>query len=255
MLRNYLAIALRTLRRNAGSTLINVVGLAVAMATCLLIWLYVQEERSYDDFHPNADRIHAVSIDFGGSDSQHTPKPLGSLLATKVAGVQEAVQIGGGTRELPVYRTDREKQTRSRQDVLMADSTFFEVFEGFTPTRGIDPAAFGAPGQVVVSESLVQTVFGDKNPIGEPLIVDGNAEQKYTVAGVAEVPANSTIQFDILVPNTQNTLNQPWKLFGVFTYVEADPGADFDRLTETVVAAAPSHTSGRTDGFRTLPFG
>jgi len=252
MLRNYLTIALRTLRRNAGATLINVVGLAVAMATCLLIWLYVQEELSYDDFHPNATRIHAVTVDFGGSDSRRTPKALGSLLATKVSGVQEAVQIGGGTRELPVYRIDQEKETRSHQDVLRADSTFFDVFEGFTLTRG-DPTAFGDPGQVVVSESLVQTFFNGNNPIGEPLIVDGNSEQKYTVAGVAEVPANSTIQFDILVPSTQNTLNQPWKLFGFFTYVEAAPGTDFDHLTETVVTAAPAEVSEKIEAVRSRP--
>lgn len=253
MLRNYLTIALRTLRRNAGSTLINVVGLAVAMATCLLIWLYVQEELSYDDFHPNADRIHAVTIDFGGSDSQRTPKALGSLLATKVAGVQEVVQIGGGNRELPVYWTDNEKKTQSRQEVLLSDSTFFDVFEGFTLTRGIDPAAFGDPGQVMVSESLVQSVFGGNNPIGETLVVDGNSDRKYTVAGVTKVPANSTIQFDILVPKTQDTLNQPWKLFGFFTYVQAAPGADLDRLTETVVAAAPAEIGKKIEAVRSRP--
>jgi putative ABC transport system permease protein len=199
MLRNYLTIALRTIRRRAGYTTINVFGLAVGMAACLLIGLYVGDELSYDTFHDRADRIYVMGTenDFFGR-SIATSYPVGLTLEADLPPVERAVRTasrGAVTVRHPGGTVDGER------DLLLVDAAFFEVFD-FALIRGDRSTALDAPDAVVITQSMERDVFGDGDPMGETLTVElRDSTHTLTVRGVAaDVPDNSTIQFDLVVP-------------------------------------------------------
>jgi putative ABC transport system permease protein len=199
MVRNYLTIALRNLRRNLGYTVINLVGLAVGMGACLLIGLYVGEELSYDDFHAAAPRIHVLGIDneyFGRGTA--TSYPLASALKSQLPLVDRAVR----TYEVPgaPVRTAGGAIENERR-LLLADPAFFEVFD-FPVVRGDAEAALRAPDGVVLTASTARTFFGGDDPIGQTLAVEvEDSTHMLTVRGVAEnVPEHSTLQFALVAP-------------------------------------------------------
>ena len=196
MLRNYLTIALRNLKRQPGYTAINVVGLAVGMVACLLIGLYVDDEFSYDTFHEEADRIMVVGLesDFFGQ-MRNTPYPLAPALAEQMPAVAAVTRTDGSNQVVrdPAAAFGRE------QRVLKADSTFFDVFS-FPLTQGDPETVLDAPNQAVITASMAEAFFGDAEPIGRTLAIEG-IDAPVTVAAVArDVPPNSTIQFDMVVP-------------------------------------------------------
>lgn len=197
MFLNYLTIAFRNLYRNLGYTAISVLGLTVGMASCLLIGLYVGDELNYDDFHATANRIHVIGVEnnfFGrGMATQY---PLGSILEENLPMVERAVRTVG--REGTVVRRPGQSMQAERR-LLLADSTFFQVFD-FPLVQGRPGAALDAPDAVVITESMARDFFGNDNPIGEALqVVFGDSTYTLTVRGLAEdVPRNSTIEFDMV---------------------------------------------------------
>jgi len=187
MLRNYLTIALRNLKRQPGYTAINVVGLAVGMVACILIGLYVEDELSYDTFHEEADQIMVLGFEssFFLGQTRNTPYPLASTIAAEVPEVAAAVRMNGGARRVRDDATSFEREQR----VLEADSTFFEVFT-FPLERGNPATVLDAPNQAVITASMAEAFFGAADPIGRTLTIEGS-ETPVTVAGVArDVPPN-----------------------------------------------------------------
>lgn len=199
MLQSYFRVAYRTLRRHAGFTAINVFGLAVGMAVCLLIGLYVGDELSYDDFHAAGDRIHVVGLDnsfFGRSMA--TPYPLASTLEASLPAVERAVRtVARG--EVTMRPPGRSMEDERR--LLLTDAPFFQVFD-FRLVRGSRASVLGEPGAAVITESTAHDFFGDADPVGEALLVEWrDSTHTLTVRAVAEdVPVNSTIQFDVVAP-------------------------------------------------------
>jgi putative ABC transport system permease protein len=124
MLRNYLTVALRALRRSKGYTVINVVGFAVGIAVCLLIVLYVRHELSYDTFHEKSERLYRiVSQDSTGELSGATQAPMASAMARDFPAVEKAARLYGRSKTLFSYGQKRFYV----EDGLRADSTFFDM--------------------------------------------------------------------------------------------------------------------------------
>lgn len=229
MLRNYLNTALRTLRRHAGYTLLNVTGIAVGLATCLLIGTYVWSEWSYDHFHDASDRIYRAWVDETYEDRQFTntitPLPLGPALASSLPEVQTTVRISA--REDLVRRGD----TQFRQRIHAVEPGFFAVFD-FPLVRGDPATALADPGSVVLTEAVAQTYFGDADPLGRTIeIQEGDAPRSFTVTGIAAPPPiASSIQFDILTPFRAERFSPAaraaWFRVSVETYVLLHPDAD-----------------------------
>ena len=199
MIKNYLTIAFRNLRRNLSYTAISVLGLAVGMTACLLIGLYVGDELSYDDFHVSANRIHVLGVDnsfFG--PSMATPYPLASVLEESLPSVEHAVRTFG-RGEIAVRRPGRSMETRHH--VLLVDSAFFQVFN-FPLAQGRSDVVLNSPDAAVITESMADDLFGDEDPMGEVLLVEfRDSTHTLMVRGLVEdAPKNSTIQFDVLVP-------------------------------------------------------
>ncbi len=253
MLRNYLTIALRNLRRQKGYTAINVLGLAVGMAACLLIGLYVEDELSYDDFHEAADRIVVVGLesDFFGS-SQLTPYRLGTTLADDLPEVEAVARTAGAASARTVR--DADGSFRSTQRVLVADSTFFEVFD-FPFVRGNPATALDAPHQAVITESVARTYFGDADPMGRTLRIE---DDDVTVTGVLhDVPSNSTLRFDVVVPLHSNPPSEgqlrSWGTLMFHTYVRLNQPVEGARFAEKVQRAVAPHVENFGFAFTALP--
>ena len=201
MLRNYLIIAGRTLRRNAPYAAINIAGLTLGVACCVLLALFVHNEWTYDRFHANADRIMRVNriapTPSGDRVTQaSTPAPLAPALASSVPEVERTVRLASRS-----MRIERGPQPFDDAEVLFADSTFFDVFT-FDRVQGAPQQALQRPNTAVLSRTAAQTYFGTDDPIGQRLTV--HIEEKsvdVTVAGVVDVPtARSSVQFDAVVP-------------------------------------------------------
>ena len=200
MLTNYIRIAVRSLRRRPGYAALNLVGLAVGMACCLLIGLYVQNELSYDRFHPASDRIVRVAqaTDDGGMAT--IGDGIMPILQNDIPQVEQAVQVreANGTLKL-AYEQDGAVTRFEEGNVLFADSTFLDVFAGFELRRGDPSAALSRPGTIVLTPESARRYFGDEDPMGKTLIREGEDDQELTVTGVLEpIPANSHLRFDFV---------------------------------------------------------
>lgn len=198
MLKNYFKIAWRNLFQHKSYTLINLFGLAVAMACCVLISLYIKEELSYDRFHENSDRITAVGIGGGFFGSTlSTPYPLADALSNDIPEVEKTVRLDGtGSMNLS---TDRQNFTVI-DDGLYAEPSFFEVFS-FTLLSGSGEDALAAPNSIVLSSSTSRQLFGSEDALGRPLYwQQRDTVISLTVTGIIEdEPLHSSINYDAVI--------------------------------------------------------
>ncbi|MEO0741130.1 MAG: ABC transporter permease [Bacteroidota bacterium] len=237
MLKNYLLIALRTLRRQKSYAAINVLGLALGLACFLLIMAYVQHEVDYDQVHPNLDRIHRVVQQqpgnmFMGSDRfAVTPAPLAGALVADYPDVTHATTFTYYGALLSVDDTHTYKKG------LWASADFFAVFEGFPLLQGDPATALAEPESVVLTEDVAAKLFGeaalsDQSVLGQTVRLDG--ENDFTVTGIVGAPPEaSTVQYTFLAAilsqrnftaDLERWNNNSWQTF--FTLADgADPAA------------------------------
>ena len=230
MVRNYLKIALRVLKRHAGYTAINVAGLTLGLAGCLLIVQYVAFEYSFDAFNENAESLYRVVK----AESQGEPNAWGANggYAMGPALAQEVPEVARFTRLHPEYdnaivsNPAQPDKTFEEDAVYYADSTFFEMFS-YPLVQGEPGQALSEPGTVLLSEQTARKYFGSENPVGQVLDVEGWISGTFRVIGVfEEVPANSHLQFDLLLPMAdllQKSYSDPrdaWNWENFITYVQ-----------------------------------
>ena len=221
MLKNYLVVALRALKRQRGYTALNVIGLSAGLACAVLILLFAQHELSYDQFHNHADRTYRVYQErpgAAGSDVWQTTSPaVASTLASSSPQVEAVTTVGA------VYKPVLSVGDRYFTDAgLYADASFFDVLT--FPLLDGDPAtALAEPGGLVLTESFARKVFGDADPMGQTLSFRG--ERTHTVTGLmADVPDASHAQFEYVLPILADPFyveglgNPPWRNNGWFTY-------------------------------------
>jgi putative ABC transport system permease protein len=230
MLKNYFKVALRSLLRQRGYSVINVLGLSVGLACCLLIALFVSEELAYDRFHEHADRIHRVVLDgtASGTPTDHfavTSRPIGPALVESYPDVEAFARIG------PYDPTVRHQGEYVYGDeVYFADPSFFEIFT-FPLIEGDPATALREPYTVVLTESTARRYFPDGGALGRTLTL--NDQHEVEVTGIArDVPGTSHFSFDMLVSfATHNALvpeppQGEWLNLGMYTYVLLRPGAE-----------------------------
>ncbi|MBT4499993.1 MAG: FtsX-like permease family protein [Gemmatimonadetes bacterium] len=201
MLRNYLTVAFRNLLRYKVYSFINISGLALAIGCCLLIFLFVWNEWTYDTFHENADRIYRVyEKDDDALLSRFSAQidiSIGPVLEEQCADVEQAVRMV----------TDHEiiehegKPLGERQ--LFADPEILTAFS-FPLAEGDPTTALKFPYSVVLTQETAKRYFGTENPLGKTIVIPFFYDEEFydcTVTGIAEdIPKNSSIQFDILLP-------------------------------------------------------
>ncbi len=248
IVRSQAVIAIRGLRRNPGYTFLNVAGLAVGIACCLLIVLFVSDERSFDRFHEHADRIVRVTMIIpDGRQIDVTPTAIAPLLTREFPQVEQAVRFYdiGRFRAVAVQRGDRSWQ---EDRFMYADSTVFGVFT--LPFLEGDPAsALRRPNTVVLTRDTAVRYFGRATQlVGETLRI---SSADYEVTGVIEnVPSNSHLQFDLLASfaSTRWASREIWdsanfRTYLLLTSVAALP--ELDRGVQDLVTRAQSQEGAR----------
>ncbi len=230
MFKNYLKITLRNLRRYKIFSFINIFGLSVGLACSVLILLFVHNELSYDSFHKNADRIYRLSLfENYAKDNQHfnsiTPGVLGPVLKSYYPEIEKTVRIS-----LMSGKVKYESKTFS-ENYELVDPDFFEMFS-FPLIKGNLSSVLKDPNSVVITKSYAEKYFGKDNPIGKTLTIQlDNKNENFLVTGVAkDVPDNSSIKFNILIPYmkikeffSERALNSLTVVF-CETYVLLKPG-------------------------------
>jgi len=246
MLRNVLVTAIRSLRRNAGHTGINVLGLAVGLAACLLIGRYVADAWRFDRFHAHADRIVRVTSHLNvDGDPMHLTTaqgPLGPTLEAEVPGVEATARfISGG------YLLQRGATRVQIGDLFYADPSLFEVFDGFQLLQGDPSTALSAPNSIVLTPDLAQTFFGSENPVGKTLETDDGST--LTVTGlIADPPPTSHIDFPALVSMATRRAYDPgrfesWSQFSFWIYVLLQPGSTPEAVGTQLPGVLARHAS------------
>jgi len=240
MLRNYLTIALRSLRRRPGYTGLNLAGLGVGMACCLLIGLYVQNELGYDRFHPEHERIVRLAQQSDDGGLAWIGDAAIPILQNEIPQVETVVRLDRRTEQVAYEDGDTVKRFEE-QRFFAADSTFFEVFGGFRLRAGDPQTALSRPGTVILTPETARRYFGDEDPVGKTLRLEDQGQHRegapLTVTGVLEpVPANSHVQFD-LVSNFRTFMSGSIGSYWVpqaWTYALLKPGADREAAQELV---------------------
>jgi putative ABC transport system permease protein len=230
MFKNHLKIAVRNLLRQKAYSLINVSGLAIGMACCLFILLYVRDELSYDRHHEYADRIYHVGLDAALSGKDIHAAVTGAPLAGAL--VAEYPEVEAATR---LYKTNRvlinhEQRKFYEERFLWADSTVFQVLS-FPLLRGDEATALNGPHKIVLTTSVAHKYFGDLDPLGKVLRVDNRDD--YVVTGVLrDQPANTQFQFDFLASLSSLSWAQQsnWVSNSFFTYVRLRQDAKPENL-------------------------
>ncbi len=229
LLFNYLKIAFRRARKHKGHSFINLAGLAVGMAACILILVWVQDELSYDRFHKNANQIYRINAeDLSGGKSfllAGSPAPLGQAMRDELPEVLNVtrVQSGWGRWDL------RLGENLFQEEYLAAvDPSFFEIFR-FPFVSGDPKTALIDRYSIILTETLAKKVFGDADPMGKVMQLN---RTDMTVTGVIEdIPRNSHIHFTFAFPAINMTKwreskMDEWTYFQFATYVMLRKDAD-----------------------------
>jgi len=246
MLHNYFLTATRTLWRRRGQTAINVLGLAVGLAACLLIGRYVADGWSYDDFHAQADRTVRVTshLDIDG-DPVHlltSQGPLAPAMKEDLPDVAETVRfISGG------YLLQHETTQVQVGNLFYTDPTVFDVFS-FDLLQGDRETALDAPHSILLTPDLARQFFGDADPVGRTLQPEQGPA--LTVTGVIDnPPQTSHVQFEALVSmETRRTFDAQrftnWGQFSYWTYALLEPGATAESLSDALPGVLERNTDG-----------
>ncbi|HYW36454.1 MAG TPA: ABC transporter permease, partial [Balneolaceae bacterium] len=263
MLKNYLKIALRNLRRNKLYSFINIAGLAVGVTCFLILLLFIWNELSYDSFNKDASNIYRVFVKayFDGHDASNakTPGVLGPVLKQKYPDVQAYTRIGYHG----MYTFRYNDNVFNESSVYTADSSFFKIFT-LKFLEGNPQTALTRPNTMVITESMAKKYFGNREPLGKILkVVKGHIEgtgfkkadedagsQGFLITGVIrDFPENSHFRCGFLVSMSTYKVDRYWLGSNFTTYIKLKKGTSsqaFEKklakiTKDYVVPAARSH--------------
>ena len=255
MFTNYLKTALRNLWKNKGYTAINIVGLAIGMAACIVIMLFVFYEKGFDKFHTkNIYRLDEVQKFPGMVAPQNVALsmfPMGPTLKADFPEVKNFTRIN--RQEKIPYEWNNKKVFLPQ--VYWADSTFLDIFD-FKLLKGDRQTVLDKPNSIVLTADAAARIFGKEDPIGKTVVCYRRDTLDMQVTGIIEnIPKNSHLQFDALMSfNTRDftRLMQNWGGNWVITYLELDKQADIAALEKKFPDYLKRHMSEENWKFYTL---
>ena len=234
MLKTYLKIAFRNLCRYKIFSFINILGLAIGMTACFLIFLYVQFEFSYDRFHQNAERTYRLVADVTNSSGTHPGYQTSAPMAGSIKALYPEVQ--SFTRVIPASVLVVKDDIRFQEEnALWTDSSFFSVFD--FPLRFGDPrTALVEANSIVFSETAARRYFGNTNPVGRSVLLTGLKLHVRVTGVMKDIPENSHVKADVLISmstytNTfQPDIEHDWNSFIYYSYLLLAKGANPKKL-------------------------
>ena len=255
MLFYHLRIALRGLKRSKGYALINVVGLALGVAVCVLILVFVRHELSYDAFHQHADRLYRLVWQSSSQGetalSVNFPPALAPTIAQDLPELEAYVRFRKLDKVLLSSQSSQPSGAGSQfyeDGFLFADSTFLEVYS-FKLLRGNPGTALLKPFSVLLTPAMARKYFGSQDPVGSTLVFD-NA-YSFEVTGIIENASNSSIQFNFVAPfatlrgikRESRMVGAGWYAAAYATHLLLSPSA----TPASIEAKLPAILQARTD--------
>jgi len=244
MLKNYLKLAWRNLKKGKVYSFINIIGLTIGLTAFLLIGLYIMYEMSFDSYHQNSDRIYNITVQYpegsflGGPPRTSTPAPLNTMLEEEVPGVETATLVEKANLLFI-------KDTFSTYETgVGADEDFFNVFT-HEWLLGEPSKALSDPESIVLTKSLAAKLFPNQSPVGKTIKVKVrdwlDAQQKTVTGVIADVPANSHFTFDYVYSLRSDkyfrnylTSSSGWLNSNYFTYLRLSSDVSIHRVVNTV---------------------
>ena len=237
MWKNYFKTARRYLWQTKGSTMINIGGLSIALATAILILLWSQNELRYDNHHPDADRIY-FRTDYDSDNGRYasggySPYPASAAIVEQVPEVEQLAMVAP-----PAWSTVFEiNGNRFREsNALVIDNNWLDMFD-YKILQGSLDYFLENPGSVILTRSKAAKYFGDLPPLGQRLYIDS---VEYSVAAVIEnIPANSSFQQDVLISNTafnekRKSILDTWGYYSQFLFIKLSPGASVEEAEKKI---------------------
>jgi putative ABC transport system permease protein len=228
MFKNYLKIALRNLRKNKLYAFVNITGLAIGIASCILIGLYIWDELSFDQFHKNKERIARITWEYYFDNKVNKVALTGTKAGPQFRRDFPEVEAFVRTMKYPRVVGYRD-QLFDEKNFFYADSAFFTTFS-FPLITGDRAKVLDGPDKLVITESAARKYFGTANPVGQSVKV---GVKDFQVTGVAaDVPGNSQIQFDFVASFTSLNASktEKWTEANYVTYLLLRNSNDFKKL-------------------------
>jgi predicted permease len=237
MFKNYLKTTIRNIIKYKGYSLINISGLAIGMACCLLISMWVLDELSYDKFHKNASQLYRVE------ENQHysgrifhvtvTPYPIAPAMVKEFPEIADATRYVWAGGSLLRYKEKAFYEYYMRA----VDPSFLNMFT-FPLIKGDITTALKESHSIIISEKIAEKYFGEEDPLGKTITI--NNKNVFTVTGILkDVPHNSYLQFDILIPyeflRKTGRTNDSWGSNSIQTFVKLQPQATMDQTNKKIL--------------------
>ncbi|MEQ9441905.1 MAG: ABC transporter permease [Cyclobacteriaceae bacterium] len=261
MIKNYLTIAFRSFWKHKLFSFINLIGLSLGLACSLLIFLWVQDELRYDQFHTNKDRLFLLLSDWTYSDGSttidpHTPANLSAYLKDAAPEINQVSRmVAGWWSDVSLSLGEN----RIKQSGIYVDSTFLSMFT--YPLREGDPAqALVDPKSIVISQEAAQALFPSGNALGNTVTLnDSEGSRDYQVTGIlAQRSDNSSLDFDFLVPypdlESRNEWLTKWGSGSVITLVELQSPDAEASVSEKIASLATEHQEDLNYQVRLFPY-
>jgi putative ABC transport system permease protein len=227
---NYLKTAFRSLLKNKGFTTLNLLGLTLGIATCLLIVFYVLDELSYDRYNEKADRIYRINnqIKFGGNENVYasSPAPAAQAMKNDFPEIEQVVRLQNAGR----MRVKKGSEYIQEDHAVYADSSLFAVFT-LPLIEGDAANALRDPKSVVITEQTAKKYFNRTDVVGQTLLINDN--EPYKITGVTkDLPVESHFRFDFFfaISDLSASREAVWLSNNFVTYVVLKPGTDPGRL-------------------------
>ncbi len=243
---NNLKIAIRNISQHKVITVINVTGLAIGLATSILILIWIQDELSFDRFQKNYHSIYRI---IGNDNTLTAPQPLAPVIREEIPEIVNAARISA----FPIGQLECDKTIYDERPVL-ADQSFFEIFT-FPFIEGDPGSALENPGSMVVSQQLAKKLFGDKQALGETVsVVLLGRKFDYTIAGIMkDMPSNSHIQTNCIVSFLGFVKRlyggdlKNWTDWSCVTYIQTVEDCHIAELKQKITGCLLKHTDNNTD--------
>ncbi len=231
MIRNYIKTAFRSLLKNKGFTALNVFGLALGLATCLLIVFYVFDELNFDSFNKKADRIYRINeeIKFGGNENSYavSPAPAAATLKNDFPEIEQVARFRNQGGNL----VKKGNQNIKEDLMIYADHSILDIFT-LPMIYGNPVTALTEPNTIVITERIANKYFNRTNVVGQ--VMTFNNTDPYKITGVIkDIPLQSHFHFDffIAMAGLQESRDNAWFSSNFNTYILLKPGADVKKLS------------------------
>lgn len=244
MIKNTLKIAWRNLTRNLSTSLINIAGLSLGIATCLLIGLYVTDEYSFDRFHENADRIVRVvfkgTVKGGTMKEAHVMPPVAATMKSELPEIQETARLRMGGSPLFVVND----KVFQQEQMAYIDASFFKIFT-LPFIKGNVLTAFAGPSTVVISESMARKYFGKTDVLGQNLSIKSNPNSLKITGVIKDIPRNSHFHFDIFtsLEALDDSRSDSWMTSEYFTYALLAKNASREQVAKNLTSLFDKHVA------------